>query len=661
MKLWQLILTGVVVLPTLFYSIFDIYFTSPLVHGMTPYSARGKAPAKRLVLFVADGLRADKFFELDEHKKSRAPFLRSIMTEKGAWGVSHTRVPTETRPGHVALIAGFYEDVSAVAKGWKENPVKFDSVFNESRWTWSWGSPDVLPMFAKGSSGTRVKIDCFPPHYESFGLRDNTKTDTWVFKKVKNFFAAATKNDTLGRVLNEDKIVFFLHLMGVDTNGHTKKPRSSAYADNIRLVDTGIREAIDIIEHFYQHDGQTAYVMTSDHGMSEWGSHGAGHPHETLTPLVAWGAGVRGPVNTDLCDKSDLFSGDLQMKKLKRVDVQQADVAPLMSYLAGLPFPVNSVGELPVDYLSGSDELKAEALYTNAQQMLAQFMVQMNQVKERTISVTFRHFRWKEFKCGLKQAMDNDFLLPLAVSLVLTVAALEVLIGFRFSGTYLGNRHDSQLLLVAMATIYESMFMLSFMCLLYLWLRIESQLATQHTQENGLPMNFNPNETALSKKGIPCTSRYLDIADLRRAIFYIFFIFLSFFGTGNIASINSYDPMSVQCFQTDFKPFIMGGLMMLKIGLPFIVVSCILKAVQVVTRVPLRALMLIILLMFNFMGLNFLFLVRDFGSWREIGTSISHYVICMSTTTCIMVVMVFSHILTSWTLPGFSHVLVKWS
>ena len=103
-------------------SVFDIYFKSPVVQSSRQFSPDYVAPARRLVLFVADGLRADSIFSLTE---AETPYFRKVIKDYGAWGVSHTKVPTESRPGHVALIAGMFEDPSAITRGWRENPVDF--------------------------------------------------------------------------------------------------------------------------------------------------------------------------------------------------------------------------------------------------------------------------------------------------------------------------------------------------------------------------------------------------------------------------------------------------------------------------------------------------------------------------------------------------------
>lgn len=47
---------------------------------------------------------------------------------------------------------------------------------------------------------------------------------------------------------------------------------------------------------------------------------------------------------------------------------------------------------------------------------------------------------------------------------------------------------------------------------------------------------------------------------------------------------------------------------------------------------------------------HFFFFVRDYGSWLEIGTSISHYIIVMTTTIFSMLFMGLSQFLTSTTL-----------
>uniref|UniRef100_A0A8B9ZGE8 GPI ethanolamine phosphate transferase 1 n=1 Tax=Anas platyrhynchos TaxID=8839 RepID=A0A8B9ZGE8_ANAPL len=371
------ILAGLLVHFVFLVSIFDIYFSSPLVHGMTPQQTPLPPPAKRLVLFVADGLRADSLYELDGNNTSHAPYLRGILENNGSWGISHTRVPTESRPGHVALIAGFYEDVSAVAKGWKENPVEFDSVFNESKYTWSWGSPDILPMFAKGATGDHVYTFCYTAESEDFGAQDASKLDTWVFDHVKSFFNSSRSNQTLFSALNEEKVVLFMHLLGIDTNGHAHRPNSREYKENIRKVDEGVKEIASMLESFYGNDGKTAFILTSDHGMTDWGSHGAGHPSETLTPLIVWGAGVNYPQKVTSQFFEDNFLKEWKLENLKRLDVNQADIAPLMASLIGVPFPLNSVGTLPLEYLNNSAHFKAESMFTNAVQVLEQFKVSL--------------------------------------------------------------------------------------------------------------------------------------------------------------------------------------------------------------------------------------------------------------------------------------------
>jgi phosphatidylinositol glycan class N len=282
----------------------------------------------------------------------------------------------------VALIAGLYEDVSAVTTGWKLNPVNFDSVFNRSEHTWCWGSPDILPMFELGAEPGRVESYTYSSEEENFSL-EAAHLDVWVFDRVKALFQEAATNSTLNAALRKDKSVLFLHLLGLDTNGHAFRPYSKEYLNNIKVVDAGVAEITKIVDEFYN-DGKTAYVFTADHGMSDWGSHGDGHPDNTRTPLIAWGSGIAKPVVVpgSIAPGHDELSSDWGLDHVQRHDVSQADVAALMAYLAGLEFPVNSVGELPLSYLSGDIAEKAEAFLANARGILDMYRVKEEQKKK---------------------------------------------------------------------------------------------------------------------------------------------------------------------------------------------------------------------------------------------------------------------------------------
>lgn len=255
------------------------------------------------------------------------------------------------------------------------NPVNFDSVFNESRHTWSFGSPDILPMFAHGATD-KTKVDTFmyDEEMEDF-TKEGSLMDTWVFDEFEALLKKSESDPVLKASLHSDKIVFFLHLLGIDHTGHSYRPYSQEYLDNIKVVDDGIKKLTAMIERYYNHDGKTSYIFTADHGMSNRGNHGDGHPDNTRTPLIAWGSGIAKPDKTVPTQGHDSFSAVWDLSSVSRHDVKQADIAPLMSSLIGIPFPMNSVGELPLAYLDNSPEFKARGALVNALGILEQYRV----------------------------------------------------------------------------------------------------------------------------------------------------------------------------------------------------------------------------------------------------------------------------------------------
>lgn len=839
---------GIIIQIVLLASIFDIYFTSPIIRGVAPVENNAPSQCKRVVVISVDGLRLDALLEDDEINGPVAPYIRWIMKHRGTWGVSQSHLPTESRPGHVAMLAGFYEDPSAVTKGWKENPVDFDSIFNRSACSFAWGSPDIVNIFYKG-----LAHDCaFKWVYDvNQDFAGNTmELDNWVLTQVSNFFESGG-NPLL---YSKSNSLFFLHLLGQDTSGHTHKPKTERYRENLRNVDRIVREVDSLFVRIFRDNG-TAFVLSADHGMTDWGSHGAGDPTETLTPIVAWGRGIRHTKNGD------------------PVKINQADITPLLAVLIGVSIPVNSVGTVPSQFLNGSRLVVAQANFLNARQIVAQYETKQAEIETKSSLLMYKHFQGldKNKIAALKDSISADikhakyaeaeeksreliqlglegiafyqayYQRPLfflvAVSYVswicylilnlhgirrlskassvehaLGIAALLLTsyVIFRESLPYtyhaiallpiflswliiphlttlLGLARDvltvrplaAVLFLVGIELLVLSFFkrwVLSIiLAAIVLWPLIYFKVTPKNLKlillwgASGLSLGVfsilpvvgkQPNPTlnllaavsiaviagflalkrthgrwialtrcflifvagmnsywihvtfltrgdlnfynqllswallasvplllaepepdvleklqisflslsipfillSVSHEGFFLLALFIHLAcwvqleiisddivgsstfyqqytrrklhdeavsfsDLRRAYFFLAKIYLAFFGIGNLATLNSFDPAWVRCFLTTFAPFTMTVLILLKVILPFFTVTLAFRVLTIILNIRMYKIFVSVLIFCNLMALNFLFLVRNEGSWLDIGTSLSHYVI----------------------------------
>ena len=135
------------------------------------------------------------------------------------------------------------------------------------------------------------------------------------------------------------------------------------------------------------------------------------------------------------------------------------------------------------------------------------------------------------------------------------------------------------------------------------------------------------NETIDSPTQKSSPYRTLTLSDARVSLFFFYLLQSAFFSTGNIASVSAFSLESVYRLIPVFNPFSQGVLLVLKLMIPFAVISANLGILNRRLGVAPSSLFMVVMAISDVLTMNFFWLVRDEGSWLDIGTSISHFVI----------------------------------
>lgn len=167
---------------------------------------------------------------------------------------------------------------------------------------------------------------------------------------------------------------------------------------------------------------------------------------------------------------------------------------------------------------------------------------------------------------------------------------------------------------------YEGLFYIAYSILLVIWVRLEYRIDTfgksQASSRNG---SAKADQSALN--------RPLRLSDARVSLFFMVLLQSAFFSTGNVASISSFSLESVTRLIPVFDPFSQGALLILKLMIPFGLISANLGILNKRLRIAPSALFMVVMAISDILTLYFFWVVKDEGSWLEIGSTISHFVI----------------------------------
>ena len=400
---FEIIVIGILFHLIFSYSMLDIFFNFKINYGMTPHPPslnENEIPSKRVSIIIIDGARMDTLFNLISSGKT--PFLKEVIEERGIYGISHTKAPTETYPCITALFTGHFYDGAISLKHYFKKSFILDSVFNESRHSWAFGRDiNFLQKNAKN-----LEFEDYPlEEYKVYELNDYE-----MFYTSTKLFENATLNETLNNMLNQNKILFVHHLNYSDRIGHVYGPTSKRLKNHFKKLDKRFRQLEQDFNNFYK-DNRTTFIITSDHGMNESHNHGDSDPNITRTPFIAWGAAIKHDNYIDeYINKNEFNFTDFA--KIIKYEINQIDIPALISGLLGINFPKNSLGEVPIDILNLSDEIKSKILLGNMRQIYEIYKIENDKKSKSILYRSFYPLKHIDQKINdiLNHIENNDFI-----------------------------------------------------------------------------------------------------------------------------------------------------------------------------------------------------------------------------------------------------------
>jgi hypothetical protein len=289
-----------------------------VVEYQTPYLTdlpRGNAAeplARRVILVLVDGLRLDA--------SRNMPRLNELR-QRGADLSVRVGQPSLSYPSWTVIVSGVWQEVSGVTTNWYEGEVRVDTIFKAAR-------DAGMPAVVVGGGGWKK---LYGSHLTEFvkvpGPEDeNAPPEAWAQMDSDSYRLSTQALD------NYPEGLILVYFGGTDELAHLYGGVSSQYLDEVQRVDDYIGLLAERLD-----PEKDVLIVTADHGHVDAGGHGGWEQSVLHVPLVMVGKAIRHGVYTERL---------------------QADIAPTIAALLGIPIPVHAQGRPLVEMLEASAEAK---------------------------------------------------------------------------------------------------------------------------------------------------------------------------------------------------------------------------------------------------------------------------------------------------------------